>query len=376
MPEINVIHITIFAVLTVVGAVAGWAIRGKRATDEKAVANAGWQEQINAQRKEHDRLTEQNKALMEQISQYLASNKGAKSRAAELAEVVKDADQRRDQLQREIRAVRESLEVSVNERDQLQSDISSKAAALQDAEAKDVRIKKLRLALEGWQNRLPPLIDKFQQRNEEANQLESELVAARERIVELEAQLDTDETVIGSVCDPQELTDGRDASNDPVDDSKAEIVPNEPGENDFEELVAPEDVLDTDDDQFCVDKNEDADGTEVEIEVEVVVDEDDEDEDDYGVDEDVDDDDDDELDDNSDSLIDDMRDDLKAIKGVGPAIEKTLYELGIRRYYQIADMSEYDIDRIAKHLKGFRSRIYREDWIGQARDLGDQDSSD
>ena len=372
MPEINVIHITIFAVLTVVGAVAGWAIRGKRATDEKAVANAGWQEQINAQRKEHDRLTEQNKALMEQISQYLASNKGAKSRAAELAEVVKDADQRRDQLQREIRAVRESLEVSVNERDQLQSDISSKAAALQDAEAKDVRIKKLRLALEGWQNRLPPLIDKFQQRNEEANQLESELVAARERIVELEAQLDTDETVIGSVCDPQELTDGREASNDPVDDSKAEIVPNELGENDFEELVAPEDVLDTDDDQFCIDKNEDADGTEVEIEVEVVVDEDDEDEDDYGVD----DDDDDELDDNSDSLIDDMRDDLKAIKGVGPAIEKTLYELGIRRYYQIADMSEYDIDRIAKHLKGFRSRIYREDWIGQARDLGDQDSSD
>ncbi len=88
MPELNVIHITIFAVLTVVGAVVGWAIRGKRATDEKAVANTGWQEQINAQRKEHDRLTDQNKALMEQISQYLASNKGAKSRAAELADVV------------------------------------------------------------------------------------------------------------------------------------------------------------------------------------------------------------------------------------------------------------------------------------------------
>ena len=32
-------------------------------------------------------------------------------------------------------------------------------------------------------------------------------------------------------------------------------------------------------------------------------------------------------------------------------------------------MSEYDIDRVAQQLKGFRSRIYREDWIGQARDL-------
>jgi predicted flap endonuclease-1-like 5' DNA nuclease len=32
-------------------------------------------------------------------------------------------------------------------------------------------------------------------------------------------------------------------------------------------------------------------------------------------------------------------------------------------------MSEVEIDRVAQRLKGFRSRIYREDWIGQARDL-------
>jgi predicted flap endonuclease-1-like 5' DNA nuclease len=64
----------------------------------------------------------------------------------------------------------------------------------------------------------------------------------------------------------------------------------------------------------------------------------------------------------------DQRDNLKKIKGVGPAIEKTLNEMGIVRFQQIADMSEYDIDRVAQRLKGFRSRIYREDWIGQARD--------
>ena len=63
------------------------------------------------------------------------------------------------------------------------------------------------------------------------------------------------------------------------------------------------------------------------------------------------------------------RDDLQLIKGIGPAIEKTLNELGIFRFDQIADMSEYDIDRVARRLKGFRTRIYREDWIGQARDL-------
>ena len=60
------------------------------------------------------------------------------------------------------------------------------------------------------------------------------------------------------------------------------------------------------------------------------------------------------------------------IKGVGPAIEKTLNEMGIFSFQQIADMSEYDIDRVARRLKGFHSRIQREDWIGQARMLLDQ----
>ena len=185
MPELNVIHITIIAVLTVVGTIVGWVLRGRRVVEEKAVVNAGWQEQINAQRTEHDRLTEQNKALMEQISQYLASNKDAKNRAKELSDAVQEANGRRDQLQREIKDIRSELETSLNEREQLQSDISAKAADAQDAEAKDARIKKLQLSLESWQDRLPPLIEKFQQRNEEANQLESDLAEARERIIEL-----------------------------------------------------------------------------------------------------------------------------------------------------------------------------------------------
>jgi len=70
------------------------------------------------------------------------------------------------------------------------------------------------------------------------------------------------------------------------------------------------------------------------------------------------------------------RDDLKMIKGVGPAIEKTLNDLGIYRFNQIAEMSEFDIDRVAQQLRGFRSRIYREDWIGQARTLQYQKNND
>jgi predicted flap endonuclease-1-like 5' DNA nuclease/uncharacterized protein YoxC len=345
MLELNVIHITIIAVLTVVGAIIGWVLRGRRAAEEKTVVNTGWQEQIHAQRTEHDRLTDQNKALMEQVSQYLASNKDAKGRAKDLSESVQEANQRRDELQREIKDIRSTLEVSLSERDQLQSDISSQAAEAQDAETNEARIKKLQLSLESWQGRLPPLVEKFRQRNEEANQLESDLVEARARIIELEELQDSNQTIIEPVLDPEELTDGRDASNDAIDDGEPENAAEDDEEVSFTEILALEDVLEPDDDQHDVDE----------------VDEDDED---------------DEEDDDSGALVSDGRDDLKAIKGIGPAIEKTLNELGIFRYQQIADMSEYDIDRVAKHLKGFRSRIYREDWIGQARNLGDQDPGD
>jgi predicted flap endonuclease-1-like 5' DNA nuclease/predicted RNase H-like nuclease (RuvC/YqgF family) len=317
MPDLNVNYIAIIVGMTFVGVIVGWILRGKRAREEKAAVNAGWQEQINAQRKEHDRLTEQNKSLMEQVSQYLASNKDAKNRAKELSEAVQEAYSRRDQLQREIKDIRSTLEVAMTERDQLQSDMSSKASENAEVEAKDARIRKLQRELENWQNRLPPLIEKFRQRNEYAAELESDLEAARERIAQLEAPIDPGQTRIEPVNHPDELTDGRGASNDAIDDGEPSLV-------DSEHAELEQDAVYEDD---------------------------------------------------SIARINGSRDNLKAIKGVGPAIEKTLHEMGIFRYQQIADMSEYDIDRIAKRLKGFRSRIYREDWIGQARDLRDQDSS-
>ena len=55
MPEITVIHIALLAVAAVAGAVAAWVIRGNRSEQEKAAVSLGWQEQIKAQRKEHDR---------------------------------------------------------------------------------------------------------------------------------------------------------------------------------------------------------------------------------------------------------------------------------------------------------------------------------
>ena len=321
MPELSAIHIALMVATAVVGAIAGWVFRGNRAEQEKAAVSAGWQEQIDAQRREGDRLVVQNKGLMEQVSQFQASHNDAKNRAKELSTAVQEAFGRRDELQREIKDIRSNLEVAVSERDQLQSDMAARGSTEDVVRDKDARIEKLTQELENWQNRLPPLIERFRARNEEAEELEAELEDARERIRELEnlqSQAIENPTRIEPVTDPEDLTDGLDASNDE--------------DTEIPETEALENV-----DGYQNEHEHDAqDEPEPEVDGH------------------------------------DLRDDLQLIKGVGPAIEKTLNEMGIVSFRQIADMSEYDIDRVARRLKGFRTRIYREDWIGQARELRDQ----
>ena len=362
MPELTTTHIALLAIMVVVGAVIGWILRGNRSQHEKAAVSAGWQEQLEAQRVEHDRLTEQNKALMEQVSQFQASNRDAKNRARELSEAVQEAFARRDELQRELKDIRTNLETAVAERDQLQSDIAENSGTEELLDQKNARIEKLESELQNWQDRLPPLIERFRVRNEEAEQLESDLDAARARIRELESMIAHGETRVEPVEDPETLTDGLDASNDTIQvessmieesvilaEPEAEEEP-ESDEDDSDELTDLAEVLEPDEDFDSAIQELDAD-------------------------EDEDEPDDDDVDEEPSAVVETMngsKDDLKQIKGVGPAIEKTLNELGIFRFDQIADMSEYDIDRVANRLRGFRSRIYREDWIGQARDLRDQ----
>lgn len=324
MPELTITHIALLVAAAVIGVVLGWVVRGNRTVSEKEAINAGWQEQLEAQRNEHERLMDQNKSLMEQNSQYQASNKDAKMRASELSDALKEAFGRRDELQRQIKEIRGNLESAVQERDQLRNTMDASAesesehsSAIKD---RDEQIFKLSRELENWQDRLPPLIERYKQRNEEAEQLEQDLAEAQERISALEAMVGSDETRVEPV-DPEALGDDLNASNEPIDE-------------DAEESPA----ADSADEAMDVSPFGDAEEPEATAGAEAAVDH-------------------------------NSRDNLKLIKGVGPAIEKTLNELGIFRFSQIAEMSEYDIDRIANRLKGFRSRIHREDWMGQAREL-------
>jgi predicted flap endonuclease-1-like 5' DNA nuclease len=317
MPEITVIHIALLATALIVGVIIGWIFRGRRSSSENATINASWQEQMETQRSEQERLLEQNKSLMEQNSQYQVSNEDSKKRAAELSKSLRETFHRRDDLQRQIKDIRNNLELTVSERDQLQNDVQNREVkndvTSTTLQQRDDMIARLTKDLEGWQERVPPLVERFKIRDEDANRLQRELAAAQLRIVALEATIGQDDTRAEQV-DSGALGDGLDASNDPIDP---------PGDN------------------------EDTHGSESKLEPETTA---------------------------APTEAEDgsLRDDLKMIKGIGPAIQKTLNEMGIRRFGQIADMSEYDIDRVAQRLKGFRSRIYREDWIGQARDLQNQ----
>ena len=62
-------------------------------------------------------------------------------------------------------------------------------------------------------------------------------------------------------------------------------------------------------------------------------------------------------------------DDLKMIVGIGPVIERMLYQLGIGTYRQIARWSERDIDNFDARLREFPGRIRRDGWVTQARAL-------
>lgn len=60
-------------------------------------------------------------------------------------------------------------------------------------------------------------------------------------------------------------------------------------------------------------------------------------------------------------------DDLKTIKGIGPALEKKLNELGIYSYQQIALVDPKDVERIESVLR-FPGRLQRDNWVSQARE--------
>lgn len=352
MSELTAVHFAAFAILFAVGAVVGWLLRADRCAREKIAVNAGWQEQFESQQAETHRHAEQNRNMLDQVNQLRASEKDTGRRSREIAAALRESVARRDELQRQVKDLRGNLEMAIKQRNRLRTNLRSREmrseASANAIREKDNKIFKLSRELTSWQNRVPPLVEKYRarelemkelqfeletarERNREIDELQNDLGRARDRVAELESLGQPEHTRIEPI-DPETLAaTGLDASNDQYDD---------PAERDLAEL----------EDQI-VDSTLPPEAGNGRYGLDFV----------HGP--------------GSDSIVSrerspaSGRDDLKQIKGVGPAIEKTLNDLGIYRFEQIASISEYEIDRIAERLRGFRTRIYREDWIGQARTL-------
>ena len=381
MPEIAPIEIGMLAGMLILGVALGWIFRAVRCAKEKIAVNAGWQEQLETQRGEQDRLEEQNKSLMEQISQYQASIKDSNLRAKELSSSLKEAFERSDALQRQVKEYRGSLEVATAQRDKLQASVATReardGASATAIREKDEKIFGLSRELTAWQNRVPPLVERFRTRDLEAKELEVELQQARERITALESVTGPDHTRIEPV-DPNTLADGLSASNDPLDTLTSQFDNELVDQDDsYTEAFATVDEMPPDSDASAASDAatgiSDAELGAISDTFSGIFDQPEQPDKDHPA----------ELPASEpDAVVNDSKvagndtDDLKLIKGVGPVIEKTLNNLGIYRFNQIAEMSEFDIDRVAQQLKGFRSRIYREDWVGQARNLQHQKNTD
>ena len=63
------------------------------------------------------------------------------------------------------------------------------------------------------------------------------------------------------------------------------------------------------------------------------------------------------------------KDDLKAIKGIGPFIEEKLNALGIYTYSQMSKMKGELEDQVNEAIEFFSGRVKRDEWVKQAKEL-------
>ncbi|WP_010141406.1 NADH-quinone oxidoreductase subunit E [Oceanicola sp. S124] len=77
-----------------------------------------------------------------------------------------------------------------------------------------------------------------------------------------------------------------------------------------------------------------------------------------------------------DAPRDGKADNLKQISGVGPKLEGVLNGIGVYHFDQIAAWSAAQVAWADQNLVGFKGRVSRDDWVGQARALAAGEETD
>jgi len=69
-----------------------------------------------------------------------------------------------------------------------------------------------------------------------------------------------------------------------------------------------------------------------------------------------------------------QKDDLKEIKGIGKVMEKTLNDMGVTTFEQLANFTKSDVEKLGKQLGNFAGRVERDRWIPQAKAIHKRNS--
>ncbi len=182
MPEITTAVALIAAGSLLLGAILGWFLYSLRSEQKRKALNAEWNEQLSALQRSEKRV-----------------NKERKDLAAELAAVrtklntLAGADSTDTLLPVQDEGSAEKLETALQEsyrrRDELREQLDRLIARSRDMAAamheKDEKIFALSRELESWQQRLPPLVDKFREKDLQNTVILEQLEAERALSAEL-----------------------------------------------------------------------------------------------------------------------------------------------------------------------------------------------
>ena len=70
---------------------------------------------------------------------------------------------------------------------------------------------------------------------------------------------------------------------------------------------------------------------------------------------------------NFSEALENKKDDLTKLDGIGPYIEQRLNDIGIYNYEQVSKLNTEDIHKITELIDFFPGRIERDNWVGQAQ---------
>lgn len=180
VPEFNAIEWLTIAILLLLAAALGWWLRARRENAKLIARDREWREQLDALQRSEKRTNAQRKELAAEIAE-LRTAKAPATLKSETDPSPLDLETR--------------LAESFRRRDDLTTQLQKLIAKSRDlgnkSREKDEKIFALSRELESWQQRLPPLLERYRDKDLQNTVILEQLEAERARIGELSETLHT-----------------------------------------------------------------------------------------------------------------------------------------------------------------------------------------